>query len=384
MFKKYFVLLIGFLVLSSSLNSKAATITSSTLDTYTIKLTGNDLNNVSGLNITVKLPRKQADITTGVTFSGMGATTLLSTVTGPTGEDYLISLVLNGMITDGKATITGMLVDGSIINGAEFLVTGITRDGGTDLTSLLTVDISFSNSKATPTPSPSATPVATSTPASTPVVTATPVSEAVQNIIDIIDPNGETEISAEDIQTALDNSSIKEFALTASKTVQLKKNGLNKIYVRMNGLFKKDFPAKYLHCYLFSDNIGGEQPTNNFITSPAPAYFANLSSVSGAKYRFTKRVGLSVLPNPGTDGEKIIKGEIDSISLDITAYCYATDKNLDQYAKSIGVKVPDLTFTNISNYAFPYNVLPTANVALFGNQVDVKILAPKAADTSGN
>ena len=127
-------------------------------ESYAITLQGNELNNVSGLNITVKLNDNKAKIKPSVTFSAKGATVLLSTVTPLNLDNYVISLVLNGKISDGKATISGKFIAGSIAPGAEMNIIKVERDGGADITSLLITDVTFTSPAPVISPTPTEEP----------------------------------------------------------------------------------------------------------------------------------------------------------------------------------------------------------------------------------
>ena len=171
---KLSIVLLLILFLECISKCEAKLIPSTDLDTYTITLNGNTLNEVSGLNIFIKLKDNKAAIVPNITFSSQGATSLLSAVTGPEQDRFTLTITLNGKITNGQATITGKFVEGSILSGAEFEVIKIERDGGTDITNLLTTQINFSNSQVVLTPTPSSTP--SPTPSPTPNPTAKPTS----------------------------------------------------------------------------------------------------------------------------------------------------------------------------------------------------------------
>jgi hypothetical protein len=376
---------INFIVLSLAVlfsfgyfsKSSAEIITSTLTDTYTINLNGIHLNNVSGLNIKVKLPRKQADITTGVTFTSMGANVLLSTVTGPSAEEYTISLVLTGMITDGKATITGKFIDNSIIPGAEFLVTSITQDGGLDLTNLLTTEIIFSNSKATPTPTPTATPSATATPSDSGSVTATPtpsasISAQAQDIIDLISEDG-SDIDPSEIQEALVDEGDATVTIKTADSIQLKKNGLNKLFGRLNGLLGKGFTSSFndrVSCVVFS--------FPSYLKIQNPVFSASARFNRNTKYRFSKRIAASILPDG--DGLKLLSGEIDSTKVGVVPICFAYrksdgDKALQNTANKKGKPIENFTATE-----YFIGILDGGADIIFGDLTEVTLLAPKAAN----
>lgn len=384
-----FILLGLFSLFSFGYFSKtnAEIITSTLTDTYTINLSGIHLNNVNGLNIKIKLPRKQADITTGVTFKGTGANVLLSTVTGPSAEEYTISLVLTGMITDGKATITGKFIDGSIISGAEFLVTSITQDGGTDLTSLLTKEVVFSNSKATPTPTatPSATPNEEN-PIATPTPSAT-ISQEAQEIIDlIVSENGELEIDPSEFQEALAGDESAKVKVTTAKNLQLKKNGLNKIFFRLNGSIGKGYTRSFDHNYISCLALFGvldNGTSSDFLKTQAPVFSAPIpKGNSKTVFRFSKRGTISILPED--TGLELLSGGLDSVNILLLPVCLTYDKNegeeaLAQYARDKGKSVDSLNSTETL-----FGLLNIDSKIIL-DSTDIKLLAPKAADiNSGN
>ena len=136
----------------------------SNLDTYTITLTNKSgktsLNNpTSGLNIKV-VPGGQgvSGLDTGVTFKASGATGLLTDVNTTTNT---ITVVWSGGISDGKATVTGMLKQGNTAN-PNFTISKIEKDGGTDITGDLDITVNLSSSTASTTSSSSSSGSATS------------------------------------------------------------------------------------------------------------------------------------------------------------------------------------------------------------------------------
>ena len=118
------------------------------LDTYTITLTNKSgkisLNSpTSALNIKVA-PGGQgvSGLDTGVSFKATGATGLLTNIDSTTN---VITIVWSGGISDGKATITGMLKQGNTI-APDFTVIKIEKDGGKDITGDLNIAVNLSSS----------------------------------------------------------------------------------------------------------------------------------------------------------------------------------------------------------------------------------------------
>lgn len=372
--------------------STAETIPSTNIDTYTINLSGSELNNVSGLNIKVTIPGKDADIKTGITFKATGASVLLSTVTGPSSEEYTISLVLNGMITDGKATITGKFEDNSIISGAQFLVTQITRDGGADITNLLTTkEVTFSNSKVTPTPLPTATPSTTATPSPGATTNPTPssVSAETQSVIDLITAeNGELEVDPSDIQEALANKDEARLTVSANDTFQLKKGGLNRFYLRLSGSIDKgyinDNNLDQLACYVIPYDKSGEYAVLpiDFLKIANPIFSVPIKN-NGSKYRFTKRAAVNLIPDG--KGLQLLKNEISSLEFTLESACLLFNKKkeesaLSSYASSKGKLISNLTLADYIDY-FSRSSFQGVNIINSKIQ-DITIFAPKTADVN--
>ena len=124
--------------------------TAGPLDTYTITLTNKDgktslSSPTSGLNIKVT-PGGQgvSGLDTGVSLKANGAISLLTNVDTATTPNT-ITVVWSGGISDGKATITGMLKQGSTV-APNFTVTKVEKDGGADITENLNIKIELSSS----------------------------------------------------------------------------------------------------------------------------------------------------------------------------------------------------------------------------------------------
>ena len=129
---------------SSSSSSSGSTSTDTTVDSYTISLAGNTLNTVTGLNITLGFGSSgSAQLDPGITFSASGASQLLSNVDS---SANLITVVLNGAITDGMATIKGKFKSDTVIGNPSVTVSKIIAAGGTDVTSSITATVTTSSS----------------------------------------------------------------------------------------------------------------------------------------------------------------------------------------------------------------------------------------------
>lgn len=119
-----------------------------TLDTYTITLSNKEGKTslgspTSGLNIKV-IPGGQgvAGLDTSVSLKATGATVLLTNVDPTTN---VITVVWSGGISDGKATITGKLKQGSTV-APNFTVTKVEKDGGIDITADVNIAVTLSSS----------------------------------------------------------------------------------------------------------------------------------------------------------------------------------------------------------------------------------------------
>ncbi len=138
------MLTISFNLISLKVFSQSAGL----LDTYTITLTNKDGktslgNPTSGLNIKVA-PGGQgvSGLDTGVSLKATGAVGLLTNVDSTTN---VITVVWSGGISDGKATVTGMLKQGNTV-APNFTVTKVEKDGGKDITEDLNVVVNLSSS----------------------------------------------------------------------------------------------------------------------------------------------------------------------------------------------------------------------------------------------
>ncbi|GEM_PF-2566734 len=119
-------------------------------DTFTVTVTGNAVKQTNALNVTVAFSDSTvATLATGVSFMGTGATQLLTDVNVGTG---VLTAVWDGSITDGVATITGMLAAGSMGGRTNLAVTKVEAAGGTDITTNVVAQVaptSVTNSSTT-------------------------------------------------------------------------------------------------------------------------------------------------------------------------------------------------------------------------------------------
>src|SRR3989338_3702700 len=371
--------LVIFFFLGNVSPSLAAVISSSNIDTYVLTLKGNELNNVSGLNITVETKYNKSDISPGVTFSSNRATIILSSVTSPSVGQDLITLVLTGKIKDGQATVTGKFVANSIIPGAEFNVLKIERDGGTNITNLLTNTIEFKNSKAPlPTPTPEEE-EPTPTPADD--ATTVPLSEEGQEIVDVFFGD-EDEVDSSILNEAVEEAlalSEDSLALIGSQELKLKSLGLSKYYVRLKGILDaKNYDG--LVCTVRTSTYEGKETIKeNFLVDPE--YFKlsknefNLRLPSkSAKYRFDRRIKIQLLPI-GT-GLNLLKKRIGSIDMRIKIFCVSyksNDPELLQYLEDEELSLKDLSIVDVLTYP-----RDARNIRTYVDLVDLDIFAPES------
>ena len=159
-------------------------------DTYSITLTNKaettTLNNVNALNITYNIAGGTADLESSFTLKATGASTLLSNVDV---AKKIITVVLNGLVTDGKITITGKLKSGSVTGNPVLSIVKVAKAGDVDITSGLTIEALFNLGQvvASPTPTPTATPESTPTPA--PEATPTPAASPTGPSIKVFGPD---------------------------------------------------------------------------------------------------------------------------------------------------------------------------------------------------
>ena len=356
-------------------------------DSYTITLKGDVLNSISGLNIKIRLNDNKADIQPGVSFSSMGANSILSSVIGPEGDQFTISVALNGMITDGQASISGKFIQGSFSPQAEFNIVKIERDGGVDITSQLTTNVTFTvPQKATPTPTstPSSTPVATPTPdvSTNPIPASTPG----QIFVDYLSgASGETALSVEttqQIDAAVANSDSDTVYLKGDKQFQLKPNGLNKYFARLEGVINtKGTDYDSLKCIIITDvyndlDLDELQPA---YFRPANEFFTVKFQINNFKLRFKKTIKIPFIPTG--DGASIVKGDYIDPMVDLTTVCVAYNSNDPAFVNS---SVDDNTSLQDKNILAINRILnlPTANKEIFVEDLNFKIVPPKAASVA--
>ena len=357
--------------------STAATIQSVNVDSYALTLNGSILNEVSGLIVKVQIKDLKGDIASNVTFSSNGASSLLSSVTGPEGDLYTITLALNGKIKDGKATINGKFIAGSLFPGTELNIIKVERDGGVDITNLLTTEILFKNSKATPTPTPTptATPSATPTPEDT-APTPEPLSEEVQDQLDhfLDDNSGDIDLSEAGtvLEDAFANGDLSgTISLTGSDTFQLKSKGLNRYYARLNISGKANGFDRLL-CEVATRDFGPDQEDNFRNPSyfkPSPLSFT-LKLQEGKSYRINKRIRVPFLPlQRGLD---ILRGTNTSSTMQLSVNCASYSSNDDK------LDTTDLTINDLVLY---WLVVHSKDI-LSHHWIDIDVLSPKAANVS--
>lgn len=384
------VVLVILFFLAGTYRCNATLIPNTNIDTYTLSLTGNILNQVSGLNIKIKIKDSKGDIAPGVTFLSNGATVLLSNVTGPFGDDFVITLALNGNIKDGKATIKGKFAENSILPGADFTIVSIERDGGVNITSQITTNISFSNSKApieTPTTSSSsgAPPSEGTSSSGSSTSTTPPISPEAQNIVNVflsdnndIDPD----LAGEVLEETLDNSPKSFVKLTGSSKFQLKSLGLNKYYTNLKISVKANGFDR-LSCLIHANDLDNINSTTGAGISPTYLKVIGpeltLKLQDGKIYNITKRIKSSFLPVDR--GLQILNGEVQSTKAKLFIICapYSSkDPDIIDYANENDLVVDNLTWQQLFRY-----VIDTDNELIFADSsIFFNILAPKSATVS--
>ena len=388
--KKIYCFIVGLILFFSSgyfLKSTATVIQSTNIDTYTISLNGDILNQVSGLNIKIQIKDLKADIASSVTFSSNGASSILSSVTGPEGDIYTITLALNGKIKDGKAAISGKFIQGSIFPGADLNIIKIERDGGTDITSLLTAGISFKNSKATSTSTPTPTPTPTTTSSATPNATpeSEPLSPEVQDQLNhfLGDNSGDIDLSEAGsvLEDALANGELNgNLRVSGSNTFQLKPKGLNRYYAQISLEGKADGFDRFL-CELSTGN--DESIDLSYFKPPVSKFTLKLQE--GKSYRIYKRIKIPFIPTE--EGLDILKGKIssDEIRFIISCASYSTkDQELFEYLEDnfgYPAEPSDITTFDLLNYWLHIKDRENIRKWIIMYQIKyINILAPKAAN----
>jgi hypothetical protein len=118
-------------------------------DTFTITINGQALTATNAVNVTLAFGTPNVvSLDTGLTFTGTGATQLLTDVNATTN---VLSAVWNGSVTDNKITLTGMLKPGTVAGTTTIAVSMVEAAGGQDITGSIasSVDpVSVTNSAA--------------------------------------------------------------------------------------------------------------------------------------------------------------------------------------------------------------------------------------------
>ncbi len=179
------VVVVFSLVLNSLFYLRTYSQDGSLIDTYTIDITGDTLNTITALNITVSIANNATQLQPGVIFMANGASLLLSDVKASTG---VVSVVWTGNITDGKLTVSGKLTP--VSTAPEISVSKIEAAGGKDITAEVTSTITTSASTTQSTPTPTAVPSATpeGTPTPTPVSSGPSITISAPDEIDVSNP----------------------------------------------------------------------------------------------------------------------------------------------------------------------------------------------------
>lgn len=346
-------------------------------DTYTISLNGTVLNEVKGLNVTIEIKDGKGALAPTASFTANGAVALLSSVSSPTNSTSVITLALNGKITDNKATISGKFAENSLSPGADFKILKIERDGGEDITNLLTTEVTFKNSRAPeviPSTSSSSS-GSTSPPASN---TPSTISEEAQDIINniFIGDNGEEfDLVAlgESIDTALANGDLSHdyIGITGNRMFQLKPGAVNNYYLTVTAIVKKvsiNLDRLRLSCRLRLRNRTSFD--ESFFT---PYQNFNIAFRKGKISKVTKKIKI-----PFTSvgqGKDLMENKISSVEVEGSLFCIPYDiENPDivKYVKEKGLSVNNLGQDDLVR-ALDYSYL------LFDNDFSFNIYAPKAA-----
>lgn len=393
-FNKKINLLIVTLVLLFSFGSfsksTAVTISGIDTDTYAITLNGNTLNEVSGLNITVEIKDSKGKISPGVTFLSNGANALLSSVTTPRANEFLISIALNGKIKDGKATISGKFVENSLSSGAEFNILKVERDGGVNITSLLTAGITFKNSKATPMPTPSPSPTPSSEDSEDETSTSEeepqePVSEETQSIVStfIGENNEEIDLTAlsESIDESLTNGELSKdsISLSGSEVFQLKPDKINNYFLKTTAIAKEsaiDHDKLRLACSLIIFDMNSDD--TSFLGIPQSVSRGilrfNLGFRKGKVSRVTKVIKIPILSTGQV--KQLLQNQKPSIDLSLHLFCtpYSIENpEIVQLASEKRMSPKNLTMKELEVFFFHNDI---DHITLFARH-RVQIQAPK-------
>ena len=163
-----FVLVLSFSLYANKSNAQTQP------DSFTLNLSGSALSSTTAINVTLSIAGGSAQLDTGASLMANGASQLLSDV-NPT--QNIVTVVWTGSITDGMATITGMLKPGSVTGNPSISVTKIEAAGGKDITSTIATNALVSSPQPSPSPSPSPKPSPSPSPSPSPLPSPTPVVE---------------------------------------------------------------------------------------------------------------------------------------------------------------------------------------------------------------
>ena len=360
-------------------------------DSYTISLKGDVLNTVGGLNVIIRINNNKADIKPSVSFSSMGATTILSSVAGPEGDQFTITLALNGAITDGQATITGKFVENSIAPAAEINIVKVTRDGGTDITSQLITDITFttpakvsSSSSGSTDPSSSSGSIGSSSSSG-----STASNDASQLLVNYLIGDGDQTalqlLNSGSAEPDFVNANTDSLSVKATNNFQLKPKGLNRYFVTLDGILNskgteydtlsclvtsriKDLPRTLIDALFSSTFFAPATPT---LTVKFP--------ISSFKLRFRKIIKIPLLPKD--DGVTILTDTDPNASYDglIIAVCGAYDSNDPTFVDYI--KQNKIKQSNINIFTV-IRALDSSKYSLVGSQKLFKVIPPKVANVN--
>ena len=341
--KKILVSFMFFFILGSLNICKAEIITSTKLDTYLISLKGDVLNDISALNLTLFVPSKGVDITPSISLSANGASALLSSVTGPDAERYTLSVVLNGMITDGSATITGKLIEESIVKDAEFLITKVERDGGIDITDKLDISIVFNDTdfvseKEGEEGEEQEDPEEANN-GNEDIVSEEPDTNTSPPEVSIVDVllDDNPDIDPDEIEKVIAKENEANLSVRINQNVILKNKGLNKAYYRVSGSIDKHFAfdgslnriACYADAFQLSMAFLGFEKVP-YMKSKSPILSGRLGK-TGTKYRFSKRGAINIYPDG--EGKDLFEGKADYTHVYLLVSCilFEYSEDLDRY-----------------------------------------------------
>ncbi len=360
-------------------------------DSYTISLKGDVLNTVSGLNIIVRINNNKADIKPSVSFSSMGATTILSSVAGPEGDQFTITLALNGTITDGQATISGKFVENSIAPAAEINIVKVTRDGGADITSQLTTGITFT----TPTNSNSSNSGSTGTSSSSGSISSssssssgsTASNDASQLLVNYLIGDGDQTalqlLNSSSAEPDFVNANADSLTVKATNSFQLKSRGLNRYFITLDGVLNsKGTEYDTLTCLVTSriknlpKNLISALFSSTFFAPASPALNIKFP-ISNFKLRFRKIIKIPFLPKD--DGITILTDTDPDASYDglILVACAAYDSNdpaLVNYLKEKKIKQSNIDIFTV------IRALPADKYSFVHSGKEFRVIPPKTAD----